>query len=150
MSKKQKQLIREQNVTLAKAIEINQWCAQILHSSIFGGKLSGDLARLADDTEEMTRWFFKLKDKLKVDINKELELAGKLPVTGRALDKRIEEKLKEHLEDETPLPKKLRIPLIKESDLEADRDYPHLNIKEGDTLVPIGFRKAMIQWIEKD
>lgn len=139
----------EVDVTLAKAFEINQWCGQIMQSSLLGGKLSFDLARLTDDSEKIIKPFLKLKEKTEAEVNDELQKLGKLPVTGRALDKRVMEKLQQVLEDES-VKFKLRIPALKMSDFIADKDYKHLDITEGKSLVPMGFIKSVIEWIEMD
>lgn len=157
--KKQKELSKtetklklpcEVEVTLSRAVEVNHWCGQIMHSTLFGGKLMADLARLTNDSEKITKWFYMLKEKLKTDINKKLEAADKLPVSGRALEMRIAEELQPLLDDTTPMPEKLRMPLIRYSQLIADRDYPHMNLKQGDCLVPMGFVKVMMDWLEMD
>lgn len=139
----------EVDVTLQKAFEINMWCAQIMNSSILGGKLSFDLARLADNSEQIIRPFQKLRKKTEEEINANLEKEGKLPVSGKALDKRVNELLQDVLDDETQK-FKLRIPELKKSYFIADKDYKHVDISEGDLLVPMGFIKAMIDWIEED
>lgn len=139
----------EVEVTLAKAFEINQWCAQIMHSTILGGKLSFDLARLSNDTEKITKPFMKLREQTEKEVNELLVNEGKLPVTGKALDKRVMDKLQEVLDDEeTKFP--LRIPAMKMSDFIADKDYKHLEISEGGQLVPMGFLKAVMEWIDMD
>lgn len=139
----------EVDVTLAKAFEVNQWCAQIMHTTLLGGKMSFDLARLSNDTERITKPFLKLREQTEKEVNEQLVKEGKLPVTGKALEKRVMEKLQEVLDDEKTT-YKLRIPAMKESDFIADKDYKHMDISEGDSLVPMGFMKAVMEWVEMD